>query len=185
MSRRYRGAHERPPSRRAVAAAGGAVMIVVVGGGAGLALRPAGAGVTPAARPAPSAVPATFVYDPAGYRRAIESQLGHALTDANFAKLESIDRETCSWDADKFAGWVAVQSDGNTLPRLGLSVQYVCPARLPDVTAALRKIADAQQSCAMPGIDDPHVRELVAAKPAQSALLCLTLTKPITVTVNS
>ncbi|MEU4623943.1 hypothetical protein AB0G04_28710 [Actinoplanes sp. NPDC023801] len=192
MEERYRGVHTRRAlhrrrmSRRARFAAGAFAVLGVLGVGA------AEAGVTPAREenttPVAAAAPAVTVagaplagpaYDSAAYRTALEQQIGHPLSDTGFAEIEEVAGQVCGWDREEFAGWVAVNTDDGTLADVHLDVSHRCPEREPEITEALAVIDKARKSCRMPKTDDPQIREMTAGRPAQAALTCVLLTKPI------
>lgn len=191
MAERYRGvhthraSHRRPAPRRGRLAAGATALL----GSAAAAV--AGTGVLapaestgPAVAPVPvfAAAPAgpASAYDAAGYRRALENDIGYPLSDTGFAEIEEVAGRVCAWDGEEFAGWVAVNADDGTLADVHLDVGYRCPQRKVEIAEALRIIADARKSCAMPKPADPEVTAMIAGRPAQAALTCVLLTKPIT-----
>jgi hypothetical protein len=193
MDERYRGVHTRRAlhrrrlSRRTRFAAGALAVLGAVGIGV------AGAGGAPAREenttPVAAAAPAVTVageplaasaYDPAAYRGALEKQIGHPLSDTGFAEIEEVAGQVCGWDREEFAGWVAVNTDDGTLADVHLDVSHRCPRRESEITEALAVIDKARKSCRMPRTDDPEIREMIAGRPAQAALTCVFLTKPIT-----
>jgi hypothetical protein len=120
------------------------------------------------------------LYDADGYRKALEDQIGNHLSDTGFAEIEEVAEQVCGWDREEFAGWVAVNTDDGTLADVHLDVEYRCPQRETEIAEALRVITEARKSCKMPKTDDPEIREMIAGKPAQAAMTCVFLTKPIT-----
>jgi len=177
MEGRYRGVHVRPRDRRSPLAAAALGML----GAAGVAAAVAGAilytGHTAPAPGLPVSAGTPFVYDPAAYQRALEADIGHELTAATFARIESVAAMACGWDGDEFADWVALNADDGTLGKVHLDVSYRCPDRRPDITSALERIDLARRSCVMPSAADPQILAFVEGKPAQSALTCLFLTE--------
>ncbi|WP_203800929.1 hypothetical protein [Actinoplanes couchii] len=151
--------------------AAGALGLLAAGGVVvGWALFPGGAdGTERADVPAAVAVPET--YDAVGYRKAVEQEAGHKLTDLNFAKLEEIAALACGWDDDQFVDWVAANTDDDTLNKVYIDITHRCPQREKDITAAMQRI-DAARSCVLPADADPDLRALADTKPAQAALTC-------------
>jgi hypothetical protein len=192
MDERYRGVHTRRAlhrrrlSRRTRVAAGALAVLGALGAGV------VEAGVTPVREenttPVAAAAPAVTVagapmagpaYDPAAYRGALEKQIGHPLSDTGFAEIEEVAEQVCGWDREEFAGWVAVNTDDGTLADVHLDVSHRCPQRESEIAEALAVISKARKSCRMPKTDDPEIREMIAGRPAQAALTCVFLTKPI------
>jgi hypothetical protein len=194
MEERYRGVHtrrarhRRRTSRRVRLAVGGLALLGALGAGvpqvAALRRQPAPvtapAGFSAPAGPIVNEPVAEALYDAGGYRRALEEQIGHHLSDTGFAEIEEVAAQVCGWDREEFAGWVAVNTDDGTLAEVHLDVEYRCPQRETEIAEALRVIAEARKSCRMPETDDPEIREMITGKPAQAALTCVFLTKPIT-----
>lgn len=191
MEQRYRGAHtrralhRRPGPRRGWMVAGAMAMLGVgVTGVAESGVLTAAEEPTQVASPARffAAAPAgsTSVYDAGAYRQALEEDIGHELSDTGFAEIEDVAERICGWDREEFAGWVAVNADDGTLADVHLDVRYRCPQRDTEIAEALRLIAEARKSCKMPDLNDPDVKAMIAGKPAQAALTCVLLTKPIT-----
>ncbi|MEU8662854.1 hypothetical protein [Actinoplanes philippinensis] len=194
MEERYRGVHTRRAlhrrrrsrrTRLAVAALALAGTLGATVAQTGVLRRPA----TPVTAPAGYTAPAGPVvnepvgealYDAVGYRQALESQIGHHLSDTGFAEIEEVAEQVCGWDREEFAGWVAVNTDDGTLADVHVDVEYRCPQREAEIAEALRVITQARTSCRMPKTDDPEIREMITGKPAQAALTCVYLTKPIT-----
>lgn len=192
MDERYRGVHRRRAlhrrrmSRRSRFAIGALAVLGALGVGL------AEAGVTTAheehTTPVAAAAPAVTVvgaplgasaYDPAAYRSALEKQIGHPLSDTGFAEIEEVAEQVCGWDREEFAGWVAVNTDDGTLADVHLDVSHRCPERESEIAQALAVIDKARKSCRMPKTDDPQIREMIKGRPAQAALACVHLTKPI------
>ncbi|WP_430788705.1 hypothetical protein [Actinoplanes sp. G11-F43] len=147
-------------------AAAGALVLLAAGGVAvGWVLMPR----DPAAPDAADV--AMQPYDPGDYRAALEREAGHKLTDVNFAKIEEISGMACRWDDDQFADWVAINTDDGTLNKVYVDINYRCPGREPDITAAMQRIDEAR-SCVMPADADPEFLALTDTKPAQAALTC-------------
>lgn len=195
MEERYRGVHTRRAlhRRRTTRRTRMAVALIALIGAAGAGAVQAGVLDRPAApTPTPAGFSATTagtvlnepvaeaLYDAAGYRRALEEQIGHPLSDTGFTEIEEVAEQVCRWDREEFAGWVAVNTDDGTLADVHLDVDYRCPQRETEIGEALRVIAEARKSCKMPKTSDPEIREMVTGKPAQAALTCVFLTKPIT-----
>ena len=176
----YRGVHARPWRRGMLAGVALTGVTLTVAAVAGVAHA---VGATETATGAAAAqtplVVATAAYSSTAYRAELEAHLGRTLPDANFAEIEAIVRKACASETDTFAAWVAATSDGNGLDRLAIDVRHGCAARLPEITATLETIAEARRTCVMPGIEDPSIQQMVAEKPAQSALTCVFLTRPI------
>ncbi|PWK48007.1 hypothetical protein [Actinoplanes xinjiangensis] len=195
MEERYRGVHTRRALHRRRMPRRARVALVMVALAGAVGAGAAEAGVLRMAAPAPVTAPAGFsaptgpvvnepvaeaLYDADGYRRALEDQIGNDLSDTGFAEIEEVAEQVCGWDREEFAGWVAVNTDDGTLADVHLDVEYRCPQRETEIAEALRVIAEARRSCTMPKTDDPEIREMIAGKPAQAALTCVFLTKPIT-----
>jgi hypothetical protein len=195
MEERYRGVHTRRAlhrrrmSRRARFAVGALAVLGALGYGvaeAGVTRSPEEGATTPVAAAAPAVTVAGeplagSSYDPAAYRRALDSEIGHPLSDTGFAEIEEVAEQVCGWDREEFAGWVAVNTDDGTLADVHLDVSHRCPDREPEIAEALAVIDKARKSCKMPKTDDPEIREMIEGRPAQAALTCVFLTKPITV----
>ena len=188
---RYRGVHtrralhRRPAPRRGWLAAGamallGSAAVAVLETGVLTAAEGADRATTPAGVFAAAPALPSSAYDAAAYRQALEDDIGYALSDTGFAEIEEVAGRICGWDGEEFAGWVAVNADDGTLADVHLDVGYRCPQRKVEIAEALRIIADARKSCAMPKPADPEVTAMIAGRPAQAALTCVLLTKPIT-----
>ncbi|WP_433795914.1 hypothetical protein [Actinoplanes sp. CA-252034] len=194
MEERYRGVHtrralhRRRTTRRTRFAVAALALAGAVGAGAlqaGVLDQPAApvtapAGYTAPAGPVVNEPVAEALYDADGYRKALEGQIGHRLSDTGFAEIEEVAQQVCGWDREEFAGWVAVNTDDGTLADVHVDVEYRCPQREAEIAQALRLIDQARKSCKMPKTDDPDIREMITGRPAQAALTCVYLTKPIT-----
>ncbi|MDI6102291.1 hypothetical protein QLQ12_27100 [Actinoplanes sp. NEAU-A12] len=191
MEQRYRGVHTRRALHRRrthrrgwLAVAALSLLGAAALGAAESRARTSAEGAAQVATPAGvfAAAPAapTSTYDAAAYRQALEDDIGYELSDTGFAEIEEVAERICGWDREEFAGWVAVNADDGTLADVHLDVTYRCPHRDPEIAEALRVIAEARKSCEMPGLDDPEVTAMIAGRPAQAALTCVLLTKPIT-----
>jgi hypothetical protein len=193
MEERYRGVHTRRAlhRRRTTRRTRLAVTLIALVGAAGAGALQAGVLDQPAApTPAPAGFSASApvinepvaeaLYDSVGYRRALEKQIGHPLSDTGFTEIEEVAEQICGWDREEFAGWVAVNTDDGTLADVHLDVDYRCPQRENEIAEALRVIADARTSCKMPKTSDPEISDMTTGKPAQTALTCVFLTKPLT-----
>lgn len=180
MAGRYRGrhavgVHARGQGRHARLAdprerlAAGALGLLAVGGFAvGSVLFP---GRVEESADASAAVAEPFSYDAGDYRRALEREIGHKLSDRHFAELEEIAGLACGWADDEFADWVAANTDDGTLHEVYIDVMHRCPDRERDITAAVQRIDEAR-SCVMPADADPESRSLTGTRPAQAALAC-------------
>jgi hypothetical protein len=194
MEERYRGVHTRRAlhRRRMTRRTRVAVAVLALAGALGAGAAEAGvlrqpsapvtapAGFSAPAGPVVNEPVAEALYDADGYRKALEDQIGNDLSDTGFAEIEEVAEQVCGWDREEFAGWVAVNTDDGTLADVHLDVEYRCPQRESEIAEALRVITEARESCRMPKTDDPEIREMIAGKPAQAALTCVFLTKPIT-----
>ncbi|MEU4158587.1 hypothetical protein [Actinoplanes sp. NPDC026670] len=194
MEERYRGVHTRRAlhRRRTSRRTRTAVVLLALAGAVAAGVTQTGvlrspaqpvtapAGYSAPAGPVVNEPVAEALYDADGYRKALEGQIGHHLSDTGFAEIEEVAEQVCGWDREEFAGWVAVNTDDGTLADVHLDVEYRCPQRETEIAEALRVISEARKSCKMPKTDDPEIREMITGKPAQAALTCVYLTKPIT-----
>ncbi|SDT29013.1 hypothetical protein [Actinoplanes derwentensis] len=169
---RGRGRHARPGDPRERLAAGALGLLTAGGFVVGWVLFPHGP-EQPVEVPA-AAVAAPFAYDAVSYRKAVEQEVGHKLSDLNFAKVEEIAGLACGWEADQFDDWVAANTDDGTLNKVYIDITHRCPDRERDITAAMQRIDEAR-ACVMPVDADPEFRALTDTKPAQAALTCVFL----------
>ncbi|HWS33176.1 MAG TPA: hypothetical protein VN408_10590 [Actinoplanes sp.] len=165
---RARGRHARPVDPRERMAAGALGLLAAGGFVVGWVLFPDG---VEESVDVSAAVAQPYSYDAADYRRAMEREIGHELSDLNFARLEEIAGLACGWDNDQFADWVAANTDDGTLNKVYIDITHRCPDRERDITAAMQRI-DESRSCVMPADADPEFRALTGTKPAQAALTC-------------
>lgn len=87
-------------------------------------------------------------YDPAAYRSALESELGHPVAD--WPAVEKTTRQMCDVDKDQFRLRVALESDAGTLSTYRIGVHYVCPNRQDEIDKALNEFAESGRACDIP-----------------------------------